>query len=256
MPIVTLSGQRIYYETAGAGHPLLLHHGFTQSAEDWKSAGWTDALGASRRLIIMDMLGHGRSHRPHDVEAYRVPERVRHVLAVADDAGAERFDMLGFSLGGRTAFALAARHPERVRGMAVGGMHARAPSLSSADLLRRAATLRRGKVEAIQRALGTREGGHEMPPPDPEALALSTEALLSWEGAAHALPRIKTPTIVFAGQRDPLYQWAKEDAEAMPAGIFHDSGDVTHRGTFMMPKLSAPAVDAFLKGLNKRAVVS
>ena len=44
-------GIRIYYETAGSGPPLILHHGYFGSGEDWREYGYLDAL--SKRFTVI-----------------------------------------------------------------------------------------------------------------------------------------------------------------------------------------------------------
>ena len=111
--------------------------------------------------------------------------------------------MLGFSLGGRVALGMAFRHPDRIRGLIVGGMHARATRLTRDSMIKRTTTLRRGSVRALRRALRLNAGdSRDMPDPDPEALALSDEGLLNWPGVAEELPSLGVPTLVFAGEHD------------------------------------------------------
>ena len=63
MPHITAAdGVRTYYETAGEGRPLLLITGAFGTLEAWYEYGWVDALSSERRLIIIDLRGHGR-HR-------------------------------------------------------------------------------------------------------------------------------------------------------------------------------------------------
>jgi pimeloyl-ACP methyl ester carboxylesterase len=62
MPSVsTADGVRVYYGTAGEGRPLLLLTGAFGTMEAWAENGWVDALAPERRLIMMDLRGHGRS---------------------------------------------------------------------------------------------------------------------------------------------------------------------------------------------------
>lgn len=250
MPYVTSSGRRLYYEVAGDGFPLLLHHGFAQSAQSWRDAGWLELLAARCRVISFDILGHGRSDTPHNPGAYRMKERLSDVIAVADTAGAGRFDMLGFSLGGRVALAMAFRRPDRLRGLVVGGMHARATRLTRASMVRRTTTLRRGSVRALRRAL--RQNTPEtdgLPDPDPEALALSDEGLLDWPGVAEGLPSLGAPTLMFAGEHDRMLPWIEADASMIPDGEYFCCPGTDHLGAFDRSDLSGGPVVDFLSRL-------
>lgn len=253
MPYVTSSGRRLYYEVAGDGFPLLMHHGFAQSAQSWRDAGWIDLLAARFRVISFDILGHCRSDTPHDLEAYRMRERLADVIAVADGAGAGRFDMFGFSLGGRVALEMAFRRPDRLRGLVVGGMHARATRLTRTSVTRRAETLRRGSVRALRRALrqNTPDTTH-LPDPDPEALALSDEGLLDWPGVAEKLPTLSVPALMFAGEHDRMRPWIEADAASIPNGEYFCSPVVDHLGAFDRCDLAGGPVVDFLSRLQDR----
>ena len=72
--------------------PVLLLHGFSSSAKlNWEDTGWLTALlEAGRRVITVDLPGHGRSGAPEDMDSYS-PSRIRaDLLQIAFDAGAGR----------------------------------------------------------------------------------------------------------------------------------------------------------------------
>ena len=251
MPYVTSSGRRLYYEVAGEGFPLLMHHGFAQSAQSWIDAGWRDLLANRSRVITFDILGHGRSDTPHDIEAYRMEERMADVVAVAEAAGAQRFDMLGFSLGGRVALGMALQRPKYLRSLIVGGMHARATGLTADSMKRRTATLRNGSVRALRRALGLNAAAsRNLPDPDPEALALSDEGLLDWPGVVEELRSLDMPTLMFVGEHDRMQPWVEQDAASIPGVEYICCPDVDHIGSFDRSDLAGSSVIKFLSGLG------
>ena len=89
------NGVRIHYEIVGSGPPLILQHGFTQSAKDWYRAGYVDALKPHYQLILVDARGHGESDKPHDAAAYTLSSRVNDIVAVMDSVGILRADYWG-----------------------------------------------------------------------------------------------------------------------------------------------------------------
>lgn len=99
-------------EQAGAGPPLLLLHGFTGSAATWRPLA--ERLAPLRRTIAVDLIGHGESDAPADPARYTAEHCVADLLALLDSLGVDRFDLLGYSLGGRLALQLAAAAPARV----------------------------------------------------------------------------------------------------------------------------------------------
>jgi pimeloyl-ACP methyl ester carboxylesterase len=109
-----VNGLRMYYEIHGTGRgaPLVLLHGsFMTISNNW--TGWIAGLATTRRVIAVEMQGHGRTadiDRPFSYES------------LADDVAAllvhlqiPQADLLGYSMGGGVAMQVAIRHPERVR---------------------------------------------------------------------------------------------------------------------------------------------
>lgn len=103
-------GCTIRYYDVGSGSPLVLLHGIGGDADDW--AFCLEALSCSHRVIAPDLLGFGRSDKPHMEYSIaglvEVMERFLHAL------GIERATLLGHSLVGWIAAAFALRFPERV----------------------------------------------------------------------------------------------------------------------------------------------
>jgi 2-succinyl-6-hydroxy-2,4-cyclohexadiene-1-carboxylate synthase len=89
--------------------PLILLHGFLGSAKDW--APTIEGLGEDRECIALTLPGHGRASEP-------VPKDFAAVIAwLAERIAAETKqppDVLGYSMGGRLALALAIEHPDQV----------------------------------------------------------------------------------------------------------------------------------------------
>lgn len=105
--------QSLYYQIQGEGFPLLLLHGFTGSSHNWQHI--LPYLSRHHRVLAPDLIGHGRSPVPADYRRYSMEQAVDDLLALLDAQGIERFDLLGYSMGGRVALHLALAAPERVR---------------------------------------------------------------------------------------------------------------------------------------------
>jgi pimeloyl-ACP methyl ester carboxylesterase len=110
MSYIETNGLSLYYEEQGTGEPLVLLHGGLSSTEMF--AAVAPALAAERRVVLVDLQGHGRTadvDRPFDPEtmADDVAGLIEHLGGTAD--------VLGYSLGGEVALRLAIQHPERVR---------------------------------------------------------------------------------------------------------------------------------------------
>lgn len=109
-------GGRVAYASLGKGAPLVMLPGWLSHLRElWThpaSASARRKLAGGRRFVWYDRLGCGLSDRSgmelsldNDIEQLR---------AVLDDAGIERADLIGYSLGGPPAAAFARRYPERV----------------------------------------------------------------------------------------------------------------------------------------------
>ena len=117
-------GVDIAFLDQGEGEPILLIHGFASNiVVNWGATGWIDTLKrAGRRVIAMDVRGHGQSARPHDPEAYRVERLAGDAANLIDHLGLGRADVMGYSMGGRIAAFLAIDNPGKVRSLIIGGL--------------------------------------------------------------------------------------------------------------------------------------
>lgn len=95
------------------GELVLLLHGYPETKESWDAV--TPALaGAGYRGLAPDQRGYSPGARPKGRRNYTVGALVADVLALADQAGADRFHVVGHDWGGAIAWALGARHADRV----------------------------------------------------------------------------------------------------------------------------------------------
>lgn len=118
------AGVRLAYDDEGSGDPVVLVHGFASSRRDnWHDTGLFDALvDAGRRVLALDVRGHGESEKPHDPAAYDPAALAADVVRLLDHRSVERADLVGYSMGGRIALTLLLDHPERFGDAVVAGM--------------------------------------------------------------------------------------------------------------------------------------
>jgi pimeloyl-ACP methyl ester carboxylesterase len=112
---LSIGGQLVHVEQAGAGEPVVLLHGFGASTYSWRKV--MPGLAASFRVIAIDLNGFGYTAKPRDRESYTKEGQGRMVLAVMDALKIERAHLVGHSYGGGITLWLASRHPERLRSM-------------------------------------------------------------------------------------------------------------------------------------------
>ncbi|TGG91115.1 alpha/beta fold hydrolase [Natronospirillum operosum] len=106
----------LYYRTQGdLGEPLLIIHGLFGDGLNW--GGVSRLLRDDFHLILPDMRNHGRS--PHDDNDCSYPAMAADVLALMDRLELDQVQLVGHSMGGKIAMALALQHPHRVQGLTV-----------------------------------------------------------------------------------------------------------------------------------------
>jgi pimeloyl-ACP methyl ester carboxylesterase len=121
VPTITAAdGTRIAYEVSGSGPALLLLHGGGQTRQSWAERGYVDRLNKKFTVIRMDLRGSGDSGRPNTAEAYALDVVLADILAVADAAGAKRFQLWGFGHGASIGRYLAARSDRVISAVLVG----------------------------------------------------------------------------------------------------------------------------------------
>ncbi|MGA2037120.1 MAG: alpha/beta hydrolase [Acidimicrobiales bacterium] len=214
----SFDGVRIAYEEIGQGDATLLHHGFASDSRiNWVRPGVARAIAdAGRRVVLIDARGHGRSEKPHGVEAYLGGAMERDVRALLDRLEIEEVAMVGYSMGSFVAIRLAVSDP-RVRSLVLGGTGSAPASTSSLE-----------QSESIAEAL---EADDKSAIRDPKALAFRNfaEATGADRLALAAIQRarceppgeesfraITVPTLVVNGERDALLGPLDSLVEAMP----------------------------------------
>jgi pimeloyl-ACP methyl ester carboxylesterase len=108
---------RLAYEVYGSGdrvlvwlHALLLDANLSRSL--------ARALAAKgNRVVLLDLLGHGRSDKPRHAGAHRMDVYARQVLRLLDELGVDQAVLGGVSLGTNVSLLTAAQAPRRVRGL-------------------------------------------------------------------------------------------------------------------------------------------
>jgi pimeloyl-ACP methyl ester carboxylesterase len=103
MTTLAINGVDISFSDQGAGDALVLVHGFAASSrENWEKAGWISMLTrARRRVVAIDLRGHGESAKLYQPANYSFGLMAGDVLAVTEHLQLKKPDLIGFSLGAR-----------------------------------------------------------------------------------------------------------------------------------------------------------
>lgn len=113
MPQVSVLDSVIHYRDSGGGAALVFLHGNPTSSYLWRSV--LMHIGAGR-LLAPDLIGMGASGKP-DI-GYSFSDHARYLDAWFDRLELDSVILIGHDWGGALAFDWAARHPERIRGVA------------------------------------------------------------------------------------------------------------------------------------------
>ncbi|GIV90369.1 MAG: putative 2-succinyl-6-hydroxy-2,4-cyclohexadiene-1-carboxylate synthase [Chloroflexus sp.] len=263
-----LNGVEWYVELTGEGPPLLLLHGFTGSGQTWQPLAPT--LAGHHTLIIVDLIGHGRSDAPADPARYVIEQCVADLLTLLDHLRVERVDLCGYSMGGRIGLLLTAGALARVRRQILIGA---SPGL--ADPAERAARL--ASDEALAQRI-EQEGlewfvdywaaqpifaSQQRLPVEVRAAQRAQRLAGSAQGYAHALrgmsvgrqpslwaalPVMTTPTLLITGALDTKFCAIAERMVAlMPHARHLIVPDAGHAAQIEQPEIVAQAIIAFLQ---------
>lgn len=117
---VEVDGVRMHVAEAGEGPPILMLHGWPQHWWIWRKV--IPALAEERRVICPDLRGFGWSEAPPG--RYEVQGFADDTLALLDELGLDRVDLIGHDWGGYAGFLLCLDAPERIGAyLALGIVH-------------------------------------------------------------------------------------------------------------------------------------
>jgi len=98
----------------GSGEPLIILHGFLGMGDNWKTLA--NKFSANYEVHLVDQRNHGRSFHDDDFSYELMVEDLVHYL---DQHQLGSVNILGHSMGGKTAMLFAVEHPERLKKLIV-----------------------------------------------------------------------------------------------------------------------------------------
>ncbi|MDI1364234.1 MAG: alpha/beta fold hydrolase [bacterium] len=239
----SFDGVEIAWRTLGEGRPTLMLHGFLANAEfNWFAPGIAAAVAATgRQVIAPDLRGHGHSAAPIDPAAWPSDVLAADQEALIAHLGLTDYDLVGYSLGARTAVRMVTRGARPAR-LALGGMGDSGLLAAGARAAMFEDSIRHGEAARDPRA-GRRV--QAMMAASGLVPAAMLGVLTSFVATSEAqLRAIDIPTLVIAGQDDDDNGSAEGLAAMLTnARAVRTTGD--HLSAVMDPALAA-GLSAFL----------
>ena len=239
----------------GARPVLLFVHGVGSTAAIWDYQ--LDVFGADHLCGGVELRGNGARKPDPEPSSITRAGYADDVLAVADALGAQRFTIVGCSLGGVVAFELWQRAPHRIAAMLILGSFVRYPNgeqvaQSIRAQVREAGDMRTfGERRATQLGLPAarlRETVEQFACKSIECFIAATQA--TWTGDYSAvLPGINVPVLVAYGEHDavaPLAR-AKEIASLVPGAALKSIPGAGHVANADNPEAFNTLLRSFVK---------
>ncbi len=259
-----------------ADEVVVVLHGFTGDGDSMRELG--EALALTRRVLLVDVIGHGESDAPDHLEPYHMSSVVDQVLSIIGPVPVGTAHLLGYSMGGRIVLSMLARAPWFFgSGVVISG----SPGIEDPS-----ARAERQRVDAARADELTRHGldaflsdwvalplfDHWRACVGPDGLARSIAMRQRGTAVGYAnsllgtgtgamppvwdrLGAIRSPLLFVAGELDvPYVETANEMAERSYRGevaVVEDAGHVTH---IENPGAVARVVVEFLEGLPQRTI--
>jgi len=121
----------VHANVLGEGKPLFILHGFLGSGDNWKTFAKKWSL-SGRQVHLLDARNHGKSFH-HDTWDY--PTMAADVIQYAESKGISRFEVLGHSMGGKTAMYLALHYPAYIEKHVVADIAPKSYSSQHGEIL-------------------------------------------------------------------------------------------------------------------------
>ncbi|MEO8226639.1 MAG: alpha/beta hydrolase [Gemmatimonadota bacterium] len=226
-------GVTLYYETYGAGQPLLLVHGNGFSIGSL--AAQIAFFKEHYKVIAMDSRDHGRSSDSEEPITYE--KMTDDLAALIDHLALDSVDVFGWSDGGIEALLLGIRHPGKIRKLV-----AMAPNLNPG-----AQAFYPEADELIRTMLESVPDSVRSTPASRRELKVTGMTLKEPNIAPTMLSRITAPTLILAGDHDVVrLEHIVEIFNHLPNGQLGIFPNSTHMVPYDEPALFNATVEHFL----------
>ena len=251
------------YLATGQGHPVVLIHGVGLNKEMW--GGQIVGLAPHFQVISYDMLGHGASPRPQPGTG--LPGYAEQLRELLEHLQIEHASVIGFSMGGLVARAVALHHPQQLDGLVVLNSVFNRSSAQRAGVIERTRQAAEHGPDANAAEALSRWFSREYQAANPAQIAairqtlagndpqgyLTTYELFATQDMYRAedLGSIQVPTLIATGELDPgsTPEMARQLAERIPGAQVAVLAEQRH----MMPVESPRLVNQMLLNFLQQA---
>jgi 3-oxoadipate enol-lactonase len=255
------AGSELYWERSGRGEPLLLIQGMSGTHLSWGEP-FLSQLEANFDCVIFDNRGIGNS--ADTAGPFTTADLAADALAVMDAAGFETAHVLGISMGGMTAQALALAAADRLRTLTLGCTYCGGPGSSLADPADAQALFEAFASGDLDRALraayeinlspsfradestyGAFQAMATALPASQATVQLQVQAVVGHDTQSR-LGEIAAPTLVIHGTADRMIPVANGEliASLIPGARLELLEDVGHMFWWEQPERSAELIRA------------
>ena len=217
--MLTIDDQQLNVIDRGSGTPILFVHGFPLQAAMWDYQ--IEAVTeAGYRAVAVDLPGFGGSAPPAEPSAVTIDAYADLVAGVARELGIDKVILVGLSMGGYVAFAVARRHPEMLAGLILADTRAQADDGNTwQDRTDQQQSLRNGEPleslakSMVEKVLGRPALRHQelvdyvvelMTGNAVEGVIGALEAMKDRPDSMMTLAQVDVPTLVLVGSQDRL----------------------------------------------------
>jgi pimeloyl-ACP methyl ester carboxylesterase len=246
----------IGYRVVGSGPPLVLIMGYAWTMEGWDPR-LVHALARHNRVVMFDNSGVGRTQPlPGELTAtLTIDAMADQTSALIDALGLGRPDVLGWSMGGMIAQALAVLHPAQVRRLVLcatfPGTGAVVPSQAAT---RAGSDFPANQVNAYDAFKAAISEYPAAPAPSAATKVAQASAVIDWwdgtDAAGRKIARISVPTLIADGTADRLDPVANDHtlASLIPRARLMLYPDAGHGFLFQEGTPFASLIESFLTG--------
>lgn len=251
----------IYYRDSGSGFPLILLHGFCETHETWNH--FIPQLSSKMRVITPDLPGFGDS--PPLTGDFSIGDVADVIKDWIIQLNISKPVLIGHSLGGYVALALAEKHPGLLAGF--GLFHSTALADAAEKKENRLKVIEFVEKNGVPKYVDSFIPGLFYQNDNaniPNAIAIArrtplqtfvsyTRAMRSRPSTEHVLREANVPVLLIAGDHDAGIPLATVEAQAalnnrIELQVLSDTG---HMGMFESEKASANAISTFVTALSQ-----